>query len=366
MFAVLWLTGVVSGPIPSGHRDLAVFAVCGLLITVPLAWRRRAPVLMALVVYSAGLALVFLQSADVPIGMVVASLVAGYSLGHYTTSGRRSWLTLAVALAALAITNVPHNDSGVAGLVLTPTAFLLVPWAVGRLVARLRAERGALHRLTLRLEQEQEDVARTSVLEERSRIARELHDIVAHSISVMVVQAGAAEQFVEPTSRARQPLEAIRTTGQQALIEMRNLLGILRSEGTTQLTLAPQPGLGNLDALVDAARRSGLDVRVAIHGEQVSLPPGVDVAAYRLVQESFSNIRKHARAGSAALTVRYEPHCLTIDVADDGIGSHESASVDGHGLIGMRERVSLYGGRIECGPRTEGGWRVHAQLLLAG
>jgi signal transduction histidine kinase len=363
VFALLWLTGVVSGPVPTGHRDLAVFAVCGLLLTVPLAWRRRAPQLVVLVVYGAGLAQAFLRSADLPIGFIVTSLVAGYSLGAYAR-GRRAWVTFAVVVVVIAITNLPHNDSGVGGVILTPVLFLVVPWALGRVVTRLTAERGALHRLTLQLEREQEDVARASVLEERARIARELHDIVAHSISVMVVQAGAAEQFTDATSRAREPLKAIRLTGQQALVEMRHLLGILRTDNDARLTLAPQPGLDNIESLVDAARSSGLNVTVTTQGEPVPLPPGVDVAAYRLVQESFSNVRKHARAQSATVTLNYEPSCLTIEVGDDGVGAPDGAGADGHGLIGMRERVSLYGGRLECGPRTGGGWRVWAQLPI--
>lgn len=363
VFALLWLTGVVSGPIPRAHGDLAVFAAGGLLITVPFAWRRRAPELVALVVFAGGAALALLRTADLPIGFVVTALVAAYSLGAYT-SGRRSLMTFAVSLAVVSVTNVPHNDSGVAGLVLTPTMFVAVPWGVGRLVARLRRERNALHRLSITLEREQRDVARASVLEERSRIARELHDIVAHSISVMIVQAGAAEQLVDPTSRARPPLAAIRSTGQQALVEMRHLLGILRTEESSSAVLAPQPGLANLDALVDAARSSGLDVTMRVHGEQVPVPPGIDVAAYRLVQESFSNVRKHAQAVSAAITLHYEPRCLKIDVTDDGVGAPDGAGAAGHGLIGMRERVLLYGGQLECGPRAGGGWRVRAQLPL--
>ena len=365
IFALLWLTGVVGGSVPSRRWDLTVFAVCGVLITAPFAWRRSAPVLVALVVYSAGTALAFSRSIDLPIGFVVASLVAGYSLGAYSR-GRRSWVTLVVVLAEVGAANVPHNDSGIAGVILTPTAFLIVPWALGRLVARLRSERGTLHQMNVRLEVEQQEVARASVFEERSRIARELHDIVAHSISVMVIQAGAAEQFIDPASEARAPLAAIRTTGQEALVEMRHLLGILRTDDPEQLSLAPQPGMASLSSLVDAARQSGLEVPLTIEGQQVPLPPGVDIAAFRLIQESFSNVRKHSGARSVALTLRYEPSCLTIDVADDGVGAERLTVDPGHGLIGMRERVSLYGGKLECGPRAGGGWRVWARLPVTG
>ncbi|WP_375478625.1 sensor histidine kinase [uncultured Jatrophihabitans sp.] len=360
-FTVLWLAGVVGGRVPDGRGDLVVFAVCGVLITVPLAWRRRAPVAVVLVVSSAALALAYSRSADLPIGMVIASLVAGYSLGAYAR-GRRSAAALIVALVLVAVANVRHNDAGVAGLILTPVVFLVVPWLVGRLVSRLLSERAALRRLSVQLEHEQREVARTSVLEERSRIARELHDIVAHSISVMVVQAGAAEQFIDPSSRARTALADIRTTGQQALVEMRHLLGILRTDDPDGSTLAPAPGLAGLEALAAAARQSGLGVTVAERGERPVLPPGVDVAAYRLVQESLSNIRKHARARTAAVTLDYRSTRLTIDVIDDGVGGVGGSGPVGHGLIGMRERVALYGGRLESGPRAEGGWRVTAEL----
>lgn len=363
LFAAFWLSGVVGGDVPEGASDVTVFIVCGLLVTVPFAWRRRVPAATALVVWSAGTVLALLSTADLPIGFVLACLVAGYSLGAYAVRWR-SWLALAVGLTALSIANVRHNDAGAAGLILTPIVFLVAPWAVGRLVTRLRAERSALRRLTLRLEREQRDVARASVLEERARIARELHDIVAHSISVMVVQAGAAEQFVDAGSRARAPLAAIRTTGQQALVEMRHLLGILRADDPTGLTLAPQPGLGNLEQLLETARGSGLALTVREQGEPSPLPPGIDVAAYRLVQESLSNIRKHACARSACLSLRYATSCLTIEITDDGDGGRSRTGQPGHGLIGMRERVALYGGRLECGPRGEGGWRVWAQLPL--
>lgn len=363
LFAAFWLSGVVGGDVPEGASDVTVFIVCGLLVTVPFAWRRRVPAATALVVWSAGTVLALLSTADLPIGFVLACLVAGYSLAAYAVRWR-AWLALAVGLTALSIANVRHNDAGAAGLILTPIVFLVAPWAVGRLVTRLRAERSALRRLTLRLEREQRDVARASVLEERARIARELHDIVAHSISVMVVQAGAAEQFVDAGSRARAPLAAIRTTGQQALVEMRHLLGILRADDPTGLTLAPQPGLGNLEQLLETARGSGLALTVREQGEPSPLPPGIDVAAYRLVQESLSNIRKHACARSACLSLRYATSCLTIEITDDGDGGRSRTGQPGHGLIGMRERVALYGGRLECGPRGEGGWRVWAQLPL--
>ncbi|WP_375503807.1 sensor histidine kinase [uncultured Jatrophihabitans sp.] len=361
--AVLWLTGLSSGHVPSTRWQLFSFTVCGVLMSVPFAWRRRAPVVTAGLTFAGGALYSLVVSHELPIAFVLTALLASYSLGAHAI-GRTSWIAIVVVLAVVGVMNAPTNDAGVAGLFLTPLAFILVPWAVGRLVGRLRTERGALQRLTAQLEREQAEVARASVVEERARIARELHDIVAHSISVMVVQAGAAQQFVDPDGRAQAPLDAIRHTGQQALVEMRRLLGILRTEDGTATALAPQPGLGSLDALLDTSRTSGLTVSVEVHGDATPLPLGVDVAAFRLIQESLSNIRKHARADRADVTLSYTPTCLTLEVVDDGVSTQSGPA--GHGLIGMRERVSLYGGRLECGPRPEGGWRVRAQLPLVG
>jgi signal transduction histidine kinase len=367
VFAFAWLTGVVSGGTPARQPDLTVWSVCGLLITAPFVWRRRAPLVVGVLVYGAGTALALaIPGRTLPIAMVLASLLAAYTLGTHVAP-RRAVPVIAAALVVLAVASaVHHSDSGVAGDVLVPLLFCAAPYAVGRLIARLGHDRSSLQALTVQLEAERQDLARAAVIEERARIARELHDIVAHSISVMVVQAGAAEQFIDPAGRAGPPIEAIRVTGQQALVEMRRLLGILRTDDTAMLTLAPQPGLAGLDHLIDTARHSGLTVTVAVHGEQPRLPPGVDVAAYRLVQESLSNVRKHARTDAAALTLRFDAEVLDIDIADNGVGSSSAGTATGHGLIGMRERVTLYGGQLECGPQRAGGWRVHARLPLSG
>jgi signal transduction histidine kinase len=341
-------------------------------LTVPFAWRRSHPVAVPVTVYTAGAVEALFHSGDLPIGFVIAALLAAYSVAAHA-SLRAALVVLGYGLASLELATLLTSPEGLASALLTAPIFTVLPWGVGRLVARLSGQRRTLESLNLRLEHEREEMARTSVLEERSRIARELHDIVAHSISVMVIQAGAAEQFVVHDEGVREPLEAIRTTGQQALTEMRRLLGILRTDDAAALSLAPQPGLASLDTLVEQARRGGLDVTVTVEGEPVPLPPGMDVAAYRLVQESFSNVRRHARATSASVALRFARGCLAIDVLDDGVGGpvpvHGSAGpagAGGHGLIGMRERVSLYGGQLDAGPRAEGGWRVRAELPLAG
>jgi len=259
------------------------------------------------------------------------------------------------------------SPEGLVSELLTAPLFVALPWAVGRLGARLGRQRRALSDLNVRLEHERDAVARASVLEERSRIARELHDIVAHSISDMVIQAGAAEALVESGRDALEPLAAIRTTGQQALIEMRRLLGVLRTADADASVLIPQLGLGHIDDLIEQARRDGIAVAFAVEGDPVDLPPGVDIAAFRLVQEALSNVRKHARATSVAVTLGYQRDCLRLEVLDDGIGAdgNDAGSV-GHGLIGMRERVLLYSGTLSTGPRDGHGWHVSALLPLAG
>ncbi len=252
----------------------------------------------------------------------------------------------------------------------TAVLFVSLPWALGRLVARLRSQRGVLSSLNISLEHDRDAAARTSVLEERSRIARELHDIIAHSITDMVVQAGAAEQLIDAGNGARavlEPLGAIRTTGQQALIEMRRLLGVLRTDDVNACGLAPQPSLVHLDALIEQARRDGIAVSLLVEGDPVALSPGVDIAAFRLVQESLSNVRKHARATNVQVILRFERDCLRIEVLDNGIGElANSHSGPGHGLIGMRERVLLYGGTLHTGARDGAGWQVSALLPLHG
>jgi signal transduction histidine kinase len=205
------------------------------------------------------------------------------------------------------------------------------------------------------------------VSEERSRIARELHDVIAHAVSVMVVQAGAARRVaVARPEQARDAMTSIESTGRQALGEMRRLVGVLR-DNDEPTTLDPQPRLLDVPALVEQAREAGLQVRLEVEGEPRPLPAGVDLSAYRIVQEALTNVRKHAGPASVEVAVRYGPHALHIEVCDDGRGAPVEAVSNGHrgqGLIGMRERVALYGGRLDVGPRPQGGFRVLADLPL--
>jgi signal transduction histidine kinase len=216
------------------------------------------------------------------------------------------------------------------------------------------------------LEREHKLREKEALEEERARIARELHDLVAHNVSVMVVQAG-VERHALPDSQAstRATLTAIEQAGRQALVEARRLLGVLRRNGDHE-ALEPQPSIERVDTLIEHVERAGLPVRLTIEGDEVPLPAGVDLCAYRIVQEALTNALKHAGPARAEVLLRYQASGLDIEVRDDGRGpSSPNGDGSGHGLIGMRERVALYGGRLRTGPREDGGFEVCAHLPLA-
>jgi signal transduction histidine kinase len=220
-----------------------------------------------------------------------------------------------------------------------------------------------LERLTVDLEREREEKARTAVAEERVRIARELHDVVAHAISLIVLQArGGRRSLATDPAETLEALDTIEATGSQALAEMRRLLGMLRTDDE-QIALAPQPSLRYLDALAAQVGEAGLAVDLSVEGEPIELPPGVDLSAYRIVQEALTNALKHAGPATARVVVRYRENDLELEITDTGLGAGASDG-EGHGLVGMRERVSLYGGKIEAGPQDGGGFAVRARLPM--
>ena len=246
---------------------------------------------------------------------------------------------------------------------------LIYGGALGLGVAlRVQTERSiALAIAADRAQREQEAMAQAAVQEERARIARELHDVVAHNVGLIVLQAGGARSVLATDpERARTALLHVEETGRQTLAEMRHLVGILRIAETAERQ--PLPRLDRLPALVEEARAAGLDVDLRIEGKAVELPAGLELAAYRLVQEALTNVRKHAPGGTAQVLLGYEPDRLRIEVLNDGepVGTVRDAAAGaagpGHGLIGMRERVQLYGGRLQVGPMTSGGFRVDAVL----
>jgi signal transduction histidine kinase len=268
---------------------------------------------------------------------------------------------LAVLLGAIAI--VGHNQGDHAGDFLWPLVFFGVAWAVGFGLGHKFQEADEARERAARAEREREERARLAVAEERTRIARELHDIVGHSVSVMTVQASAVRRLLLPEQeREREALEIVEQTGREALAEMRRLVGVLRRPEEAP-ALAPQPSLEHLDKLVEQVREAGLPVSLHVEGKVMPLSPGVDLTGYRLVQEGLTNAVKHAGAHSAEVLVRYGAGEVEIVVTDDGDGSGDGDK-GGHGLVGMRERVAVYGGELEAGPRPEGGFALRARLPL--
>jgi signal transduction histidine kinase len=228
-----------------------------------------------------------------------------------------------------------------------PAAWLAfaIAWLVGRDLRRRRQRVADLEDRAALLEREREEKAMLAVAEERGRIARELHDVIAHGVSVIVVQAQAGPHLLDDPDRVRNVFRAIESSGRDALAELRRLLGILRSEDE-QLAIGRQPGLDSLQSLLEQVRASGLPVELRIEGEPVRLPAGIDLSSYRIVQEALTNVVKHARDAAAEVVIRYQEHALELDIVDDGNGPAMSVNGSGHGLIGMRERVALYGGTL--------------------
>jgi signal transduction histidine kinase len=237
------------------------------------------------------------------------------------------------------------------------------PFAAGRVNRRRLESESQLQGRTVELERERDARAREAVAQERVRIARELHDVVAHAISVMVLQArGGRRKLPDGAAESRDAFDVIEHTGEQALAEMRRLLGMLRQDDE-QLALAPQPSVSRIHELVRTLERSGLPVELRVEGDPVELPPGVDVSAYRIVQEALTNALKHAGPARARVTLRYTPDELEVEIVDDGTGNGTGGGT-GHGLAGIRERVAVYGGELQAGRRPAGGYALRARLPL--
>jgi signal transduction histidine kinase len=340
-----------------------------LLLVLPVAVRRKYPRPAFIVAVAAG-AVQVIAARAAPSGADLAIVVLLYTLAAYRPR-RESVAGLLTCLAgsAIAIGTWHAVDLGttladrllVGSIMFGGTA--VIAWVLGDSMRYRRAYYAALEERATRLEAERDAQAKISAAAERARIARELHDVIAHNVSVMVVQAdGASYALRSEPERARQALAAISSTGRQALAEMRRLLGVLRS-GDSGADLAPQPGLDQLRELLDQARAAGLSVSLSLKGAPRPLTEGAELAAYRVVQESLTNTRKHAGIlAAAAVTLRYEPDGLVVQVTDDGRGEAAQADGAGHGLTGMRERIEMYGGTIEAGPLPAGGYQVTARL----
>jgi signal transduction histidine kinase len=342
-----------------------VLALLALLVTLPLAVRRRAPA--ATLLTAAGalvlVAVLVSHSRGIPVEVFLAMLLAFYTVGAHCDD-RRSLRVAAVAVAAIAAADIARPGAFTAGGT-RPAAWLAfaIAWLVGRDLRRRRQRVADLEDRAVRLERERGEQAQLAVADERARIARELHDVIAHGVSVIVVQAQAGPHLLDDPERVRGVFQSIELSGRDALAELRRLLGILRA-GDQQLAIGPQPGLGSLQSLVEQVRASGVPVAMRIEGEPVSLPAGIDLSAYRIVQEALTNIVKHAGDASAEVVIRYRTRELQLDIVDDGRAGAGHINGFGHGLIGMKERVTLFGGTLEAGPCDGRGFAVRARLPL--
>jgi signal transduction histidine kinase len=339
-----------------------------LLHTLPLAARRRFP--LAVLATSVASALAFAALGLPPFFLGPAILVPVYTVAAYGDR-RGSLAGLAAVEVALALAAVRLTGVGVEPVAWVQFALIIgAAWLLGRFVGVRRVYATKLEQRTAELEQAREELARRAVSEERLRLARELHDVVAHSISVIAVQSGVGAHVANTQPKeAAKALAAIEATSRTALTELRRLLGVLRQDGEPQGDLAPAPGLADVDTLLGEVAKAGLAVRLRVEGTSWQLPAGVDLSAYRIMQEALTNVVKHAGPARAQVTIRYGDRDVTVEVTDDGRGAAAPAGdgrvATGHGLIGMRERVAAFGGDLEVGPRPGGGFRVAARLPFA-
>jgi signal transduction histidine kinase len=334
-----------------------------LLMTLPLLTRRRWPFAAPAFVFVVGGVSSFFEGLLIPYSgpLFLAILASTFLFGMLRDRFERG-AGLGIGLATVAV--IGWNDpSASLGEYIAVPLIIGVVWVAAFAFSRKLDEVDAVRERALRLEREREEGAREAVAEERARLARELHDVVGHSVSVMTVQASAVRRLLLPEQeKEREALEVVEQTGRQALAEMRRLVGVLRRPEEAP-TLAPQPSLEHLDKLVAHVRDSGLPVDLRVEGEPARIPAGVDLTAYRLVQEGLTNALKHARADHAQVVVRYGDGEIELEVADNGTGGGDGSG-GGHGLVGMRERVAVYGGELDAAPRPEGGFRLRARLPL--
>jgi signal transduction histidine kinase len=335
-----------------------------LLVTaslMPLVWRRRWPVA---VLVATGLGEFAVQAGDFVGGGFIGVLVASYTLGAYV-SGRRLWVAgvlTPVAVAAFIAVGIARGESDWGALV-SATVLFSASIVFGDNMRRRRERAAELVERAERAEHERELEANQRVQQERTRIARELHDVVAHSLSVMIIQAGAARrQMRAHPDQAIGSMEAIESTGREAMNEMRRILGVLRSDDEA-VDRAPQPSLGSLGDLLAAT--DDLPISFTTSGDLAAVPSAVELSAFRVVQEALTNVRRHAgRVDHVEVAVDRADDQLVVCVVDDGRGAGAHCGGSGFGLMGMNERVGMFGGQLEAGPRAGGGWRVRATFPL--
>jgi len=355
----------VSRPGVDLRRVDALGVGLALVSSLPLVWRRTRPMEVLGIV---AVASVVLEVLHYPSAGGACVLVALYTVASQCGRRRSLQALAATSAAILVVLAVNWGDLSaidpVANFVVFGTA-----WILGDNVGTRRKYVAELEDKALRLEAEREAQAKRATVEERTRIARELHDVVAHSVSVMTVHAGAARRLLDQAGAdpvVREAMATVEATGREALTELRRAVGVLREDGESA-GLGPQPGVADLASLVARAQEAGLSVELAVEGEPRALPSGVDLSAYRIAQEALTNAFKHAGPAHAVVRVCYGPDALEVQVIDDGRGAAANLSPvgGGNGLVGMRERVALFGGDLRAGPRSGGGYEVKARLPIS-
>jgi signal transduction histidine kinase len=361
LFGLLGLQGASDA---DGVKDPA-WAVIGLIecTALPLAWRSLWPLPVL------GITLAAAVAGDLLFGGLQ---LAGPVIALYTVARRHD---RRVSLAAAAVTAVGLAVPAASRAAESPLfamaicVVLVAAWAIGDNVRRRHAYLTRVQAREAAIEEEQRERARVAVSEERARIARELHDVISHNVSVMVLQAAAgADVFATHPERSREALGAIEAAGREALAELRRLLSVVDAPGDEGAGLAPPPGLTRLPELVERVRATGLDVCLTVTGDDRALPAGIDFSAYRIVQEALTNTLKHGHAATARVNLRVGERMLDVEIVDDGTAAAraDARTGRGHGLIGMRERAAVFGGELQAGPRSGGGFAVRASIPLDG
>jgi signal transduction histidine kinase len=352
----------------SGDTPLPLLMLAAAGYTLPFAIRRKRPLIaVSIVIASVVGESALLTDATRYVVPFLGAMLFSYGAGAYL-DGRAAYLGLAI-MAAGVLTVTLLSPTQVVGDYIFPTAFAAIAWLAGRAVRTRTRLTEELHEAAVREQEARELDAHRAASDERRRIAREMHDVVAHSVSVMVVQAGGARRILDrDPERAVAAAAQIERTGREALAEMRRLLGVLHRDDDEHDARAPQPTMAGVAALVERAREAGLPVELQVEGERRSLPAGLDLAAFRVVQEGLTNALKYAEHAPTEVHVRWGERTLELEIADRGPGpARDRLEGDGgHGLVGMRERVKLYGGELEAGRRRGGGFRILAKLPLVG
>jgi signal transduction histidine kinase len=379
---VLAATSVVPvlGGEPPWGKPKALGVVLALASTVPVAWRARRPLTVCAVVLAANGGCVYvaapMQAAFQPF---LALVLCGYSVGSRAEGRHALWVPPALAVAAIPMFALAVAAGQDPGNAIPSYVWLIAAWAIGRTVRNWRHKNLALERANRELGRQRELQAQAAVMVERGRIARELHDVIAHNVSMMVVQAGAAERVLDGDHpHVRKALDVIASTGRQTVDEMRTLLGVLRSDaGLGGLT--PQPSLDDLGELVRGIREAGLPVTLRIDGVPCQLSQALGLSAFRIVQEALTNALKHAGPARAEVTIRYQAAAVELEIRDTGVGldgqpgpeqgnrrgnrpGNRGVNGQGHGLVGMRERVAMFGGEFAAAPAPGGGYLVRARM----